>query len=53
MGDIKDEKFKASDILGCIFEHNLPKDQSGLDRENAKPGAGTDNMSGILIFLKK
>lgn len=53
IGEIRDENFKVSDILGCIFDYNLPEDHGGLDRENAKPGSGTDNMSAILIFLKK
>jgi protein phosphatase PTC2/3 len=47
------EDLKASEILSKLFDYNLPKDQCGLERKNAKPGAGTDNMSAILLFFKK
>ena len=49
----KSEDFKVSEILVNLFDYNLPEDECGLERKSAKPGAGTDNMSAILVFFKK
>lgn len=51
-GDVFSSDFKVSKVISDLLDHSLPENQSGLDRSDAKPGAGTDNMSAIVVFFK-
>lgn len=52
MGEITDDSVKVSKMVAQLLDDNLAKDEGGLDKESAKPGAGTDNMSAIIVFFK-